>query len=64
MSKRIKLVNVRSPLEFAKGHIPGAISLPLMDDHARKEVGTTYKKKDALQQYRLDSLTSDLNSQN
>ena len=44
MSKRIKLVDVRSPSEFARGHIPGAISLPLMGDDARKDVGTTYKK--------------------
>ncbi len=37
------LIDVRSPCEFAKGHIPGAKNLPLFSDHERAEVGTLYK---------------------
>ncbi|MGZ3861769.1 MAG: tRNA 2-selenouridine(34) synthase MnmH [Bacteroidia bacterium] len=39
------LVDVRSPVEFANGHIPGAINIPLFDDHERAEIGTLYKVK-------------------
>lgn len=38
------LVDVRSPSEFAQGHIPGAINLPLFTDEDRARVGTVYKK--------------------
>ena len=38
------VLDVRSPSEFAHGHIPGAINLPLFDDQERAEVGTLYKK--------------------
>ena len=44
-------VDVRSPGEFAHGHIPGAVNLPLFDDDERAEVGTLYKqtgRKEAL----------------
>jgi tRNA 2-selenouridine synthase len=37
--------DVRSPKEFLAGHIPGAISLPLLNDDERHEVGITYKKE-------------------
>jgi tRNA 2-selenouridine synthase len=36
---------MRSPAEYEQGHIPGAISLPLFQDHERAEVGTIYKKQ-------------------
>lgn len=36
--------DVRSPSEFAQGHVPGAVNLPLFDDEQRAEVGTLYKK--------------------
>lgn len=39
------LLDVRSPAEFAQGHIPGAINLPLFDDAGRAEVGTVYKRE-------------------
>jgi len=39
------LVDVRSPVEFKNGHIPGAINIPLFDDHERAEIGTLYKVK-------------------
>ncbi|NDG74583.1 MAG: tRNA 2-selenouridine(34) synthase MnmH [Synechococcaceae bacterium WB8_1B_136] len=38
------VVDVRSPAEFAQGHIPGAVNLPLFSDAERAEVGTTYKQ--------------------
>src|SRR5437762_243483 len=39
------LVDVRSPVEYKQGHIPGAINIPLFDDHERAEIGTLYKIK-------------------
>jgi tRNA 2-selenouridine synthase len=39
------MVDVRSPGEFLQGHIPGAINIPLFDDHERAEIGTLYKIK-------------------
>ncbi len=38
------LIDVRSPSEFAKGHIPGARNTPLLSDADRVAVGTTYKQ--------------------
>lgn len=39
------ILDVRAPCEYAKGHVPGAISVPLFDDDERAEVGTLYKKR-------------------
>lgn len=39
------LFDVRSPKEFAKGHIPCAVNLPLFSDQEREDVGKQYKKK-------------------
>jgi tRNA 2-selenouridine synthase len=39
------LIDVRTPAEFAKGHIRGAINIPLFDDAERVEIGTLYKQK-------------------
>ena len=41
----VPLVDVRSEGEFAKGHIPGAISLPLFSNSERAEIGTLYKQQ-------------------
>ncbi|HNI06155.1 MAG TPA: rhodanese-like domain-containing protein, partial [Flavobacteriales bacterium] len=38
------IVDVRSPGEFARGHIPGAVNVPLFDDDERAVVGTLYKR--------------------
>ena len=38
------VLDVRSPGEFAHGHIPGAISFPLFSDEERAQVGTCYKQ--------------------
>jgi len=37
--------DVRSPGEYAQGHIPGAISFPLFSDEERAVVGTAYKQE-------------------
>ncbi len=39
------ILDVRSPGEFAKGHIPGAVNLPLFEDSERAEIGTLYKRQ-------------------
>ncbi|GAB4460418.1 MAG: tRNA 2-selenouridine(34) synthase MnmH [Elainellaceae cyanobacterium] len=39
------LLDVRSPAEFAQGHIPGAVSFPLFTDDERAKVGTCYKQQ-------------------
>lgn len=39
------LIDVRSPYEYERGHIPGAISLPLFSNEERQQVGTLYKQK-------------------
>ena len=41
----VPLVDVRSPGEFNKGHVPNAINMPLFNDEERAEVGTLYKQK-------------------
>lgn len=41
-ARRVAVADVRSPGEFAKGHIPGAVSVPLFSDAERAEIGTTY----------------------
>ena len=38
------VLDVRSPKEYAEGHIPGAVSFPLFTDDERAAVGTTYKQ--------------------
>ena len=38
-------LDVRSPSEYTKGHIPGAISAPLFDDEERAVVGTTFTQR-------------------
>jgi tRNA 2-selenouridine synthase len=38
------IIDVRAPLEFAEDHLPGAISLPVLDDEERARVGTIYKQ--------------------
>ena len=37
------LIDVRSPAEFARGALPHAVNLPILDDPERREVGITYK---------------------
>lgn len=39
------MLDVRSPAEFAQGHIPGAVSFPLFSDDERAQVGICYKQQ-------------------
>ncbi|ARS52170.1 tRNA 2-selenouridine(34) synthase MnmH [Kushneria konosiri] len=39
------LIDVRAPIEFDHGTLPGAINLPLMDNDERAQVGTCYRQK-------------------
>lgn len=41
----VPLIDVRAPIEFAKGAFPAASNLPLMFDDERQQVGTTYKQR-------------------
>lgn len=43
LSQSQVIIDVRSPSEFALGHIPGAVNIPVFDDEERKKVGTLYK---------------------
>lgn len=39
------LIDVRAPVEFADGHFPRSINLPLMTDEERHQVGIEYKER-------------------
>lgn len=43
--ERVPLIDVRTPAEFAQGHIPGAFNIPLFSNEERVQVGTTYKQQ-------------------
>ena len=42
LATKVPLVDVRSPGEYEKGHIPGAFSIPLFSNDERADVGTVY----------------------
>jgi len=39
------LIDVRSPSEYYKGHMPNSINIPLFDNEERSIIGTIYKKQ-------------------
>lgn len=39
------LIDLRSPVEFAEDHLPGAVNVPLFDDLERALIGTLYARK-------------------
>ncbi|MNK15800.1 tRNA 2-selenouridine synthase [compost metagenome] len=39
------MIDVRAPVEFAQGHLPGAVNLPILNDEERALIGTTYKQQ-------------------
>jgi len=45
LSAKFPVIDVRSPGEYASGHIPGAVNIPLFDDSQRAEVGTIYRQE-------------------
>jgi tRNA 2-selenouridine synthase len=38
------IIDARAPAEYAEDHLPGAISLPVLDDAQRARIGTIYKQ--------------------
>lgn len=42
---QLPLLDVRTPAEFERGHIPGAINFPLFSNDERVIIGTLYKQK-------------------
>ena len=40
-----EIIDARAPAEFAEDHLPGAVSLPVLDDAERAHVGTVYKQE-------------------
>lgn len=43
-AKHLPVIDVRSPAEYEKGHIPGAVNVPVFDNDERAQVGTLYKQ--------------------
>jgi len=39
------LIDVRSPSEYYKGHMPNSINIPLFDNDERSTIGTIYKRE-------------------
>ena len=39
------VLDARSPSEYAEDHVPGALSLPVLDDAERARIGTIYKQE-------------------
>lgn len=44
-AERIPIIDVRAPKEYAAGHIPGAVNVPLFEDEERHVVGIQYKQE-------------------
>lgn len=58
-------IDVRSPIEFSQGHLPGAINAPILDDNERALVGKCYKDKGQEEATRLGfQIVSGENKQN
>jgi tRNA 2-selenouridine synthase len=45
LTSDLPVIDVRSPVEYARGHIPGAINIPVFSDEERVEVGRSYKQQ-------------------
>jgi len=44
LSTKFPVIDVRSPGEYNKGHIPGSFNIPLFNDNERSEIGKKYKR--------------------
>lgn len=47
------VVDVRSPAEYAQGHIPGAVNIPILDNEERALVGTAFVKEGSEQGFNV-----------
>ena len=45
LREALPLIDVRAPSEYARGALPGAVNLPLLNGEERVAVGTTYKRR-------------------
>lgn len=43
----LPIIDVRSPAEYEKGHIPKAVNIPLFTNQERAQIGTVYKQESA-----------------
>ncbi|WP_413942986.1 tRNA 2-selenouridine(34) synthase MnmH [Bdellovibrio sp. HCB-162] len=41
----VPLMDVRAPVEFVQGSLPGSVNLPILNDIERARIGTTYKEQ-------------------
>ena len=48
LSGSVPVIDVRSPSEYKKGHIPAAVNIPLFSDDERAIVGTAYKQENPM----------------
>ncbi|MEA1886745.1 MAG: tRNA 2-selenouridine(34) synthase MnmH [Bacteroidota bacterium] len=48
LSGSIPVIDVRTPSEYRKGHIPRSFNIPLFSDEERARVGTLYKQENRL----------------
>jgi len=48
LSGSIQMIDVRTPSEYKKGHIPRSFNIPLFSDEERAMVGTVYKQQNSL----------------
>ena len=39
------LIDLRAPIEFKKGTLPGAVNIPMLEDAERETIGKVYKEK-------------------
>ena len=44
-SSKFLIIDARSPSEYHLGHIPGAVSIPILNDLERAEIGTLFKQQ-------------------
>jgi tRNA 2-selenouridine synthase len=42
---KTSIIDVRAPVEFADGSLPGSVNLPILSDLDRHQVGTAYKQQ-------------------
>ena len=50
------VIDARAPAEFAEDHLPGALSMPVLDDEQRARVGTIYKQVSAFEAKKLGAV--------
>ncbi len=46
-----RVIDLRSPAEYQRDHLPGAVNVPLLDDEQRAIVGTLYKRESPQRAY-------------